>query len=93
MASTGLRTTKTFPRGTITENLGKLVLPTAAVWFRRWQVFYMACAEPFAYDGGDTWSVAHYLLGKPELQLAENFPHRTSGTDGHRRPGFVSISF
>ena len=38
----------------------------ALVWFRRWQVFYLACAELFAYGGGDTWGVAHYLFEKPE---------------------------
>ncbi|KAK5134926.1 hypothetical protein LTR08_006017 [Meristemomyces frigidus] len=34
-------------------------------WFHRWQVFYLACAELFAYDGGDTWGVCHYLFEKP----------------------------
>ncbi len=24
-------------------------------WWNRWQIFYMACAELFAYEGGDTW--------------------------------------
>ena len=36
----------------------------AAMWFRRWQVFYLACAELFAYEGGDTWGVCHYLFEK-----------------------------
>ncbi|KAF2490271.1 S-adenosyl-L-methionine-dependent methyltransferase [Lophium mytilinum] len=34
-------------------------------WWNRWQVFYLACAELFAYEGGDTWGVAHYLFEKP----------------------------
>jgi cation-transporting P-type ATPase 13A2 len=36
-----------------------------AMWFYRWQIFYMACAELFAYEGGDTWGIAHYLFEKP----------------------------
>lgn len=40
----------------------------AATWYYRWQVFYMACSELFAYEGGDTWGVAHYLFEKPNGQ-------------------------
>lgn len=34
-------------------------------WFYRWQVFYLACAELFAFGGGETWGVCHYLFEKP----------------------------
>lgn len=34
-------------------------------WFHRWQVFYLACAELFAWGGGEEWGVCHYLFEKP----------------------------
>ncbi|TKX25905.1 hypothetical protein C1H76_1749 [Elsinoe australis] len=37
------------------------------MWFYRWQVFYAACAELFAYGGGETWGVGLYLFEKPEV--------------------------
>ncbi|TQS33052.1 hypothetical protein Golomagni_06618, partial [Golovinomyces magnicellulatus] len=36
-----------------------------SLWYNRWQIFYLACSELFAFDGGDTWGVAHYLFEKP----------------------------
>jgi cyclopropane-fatty-acyl-phospholipid synthase len=34
----------------------------APVWFQRWRMFWMACAETFGYDQGQEWVVAHYRL-------------------------------
>ena len=38
----------------------------APLWFQRWRMFWMACAELFGYAGGREWLVAHYRFAKPE---------------------------
>lgn len=38
----------------------------AAKWFRRWRVFYLSCAELFAYNGGNDWIVSHHVLERAD---------------------------
>jgi cyclopropane-fatty-acyl-phospholipid synthase len=37
----------------------------AELWWQRWRMFWMACAELFGLDGGREWMVAHYDFRRP----------------------------
>ena len=36
----------------------------ANIWFNRWRIFFLSCAELFSYNKGKEWDVSHFLFSK-----------------------------
>ena len=46
-------------QSTLADTYGK---DEALRWHNRWRLFFMACEELFAFNGGNEWFVSHYLF-------------------------------
>lgn len=48
----------------VLEIMNKTYGEDGHLWFNRWRVFFMSCAELFGYERGQQWGVSHYLFSK-----------------------------
>ena len=53
-------------RDTVMPILREAYGDLAPLWFQRWRMFWMACAELFGYADGREWLVAHYRFARPD---------------------------
>ncbi len=53
-------------KGRIMPILQRTYGADADVWWVRWRLFFMACAELFGYSDGQEWWVSHYLFERPQ---------------------------
>ena len=49
-------------RGEVMAILREAYGDAAGLWYQRWRMFWMSCAELFGYADGQEWLVSHYLL-------------------------------
>ena len=52
-------------RATAYPVLAKTYGDDVKVWWGRWRIFFMACAEFFALNNGEEWYVSHYRFVRP----------------------------
>lgn len=57
-------------RATIDPILAEVYGPAAAVWRRRWRLFFLATAGLFGHRGGEEWGVSHYRM-RPVQEAAQ----------------------